>query len=183
MNLTIATLTFDEIDGLLDLQQQNLKINLTDSEIAQQGFVTFVYTPQDMADMMAEAPQIVVKHNDLIVGYALVVTQRYAATNASLNAVLQLVNTLEYQDRPLKGEAFYFVGQVCVRKGYRGMGIFDKLYAGHRSLLAAQYDYTITEVAVENARSMAAHHRVGFETIHQYNDGIAWDIILMNTKQ
>ncbi|MFM2266602.1 MAG: hypothetical protein RL757_42, partial [Bacteroidota bacterium] len=144
MDLTIATLRFDEIDALLDLQRENLKSNLTESEIAQQGFVTFVYTPQDMADMMAEAPQIIVKHDDLIVGYALVVTQKYAATNASLNAVLQLVNTLDYQNEPLKGKAFYFVGQVCVRKGYRGMGIFDKLYAGHRSLLSAQYDYTIT---------------------------------------
>jgi RimJ/RimL family protein N-acetyltransferase len=64
---------------------------------------------------------------------------------------------------------------------HRGSGVFDALYAEHRAQYADRYDLLVTEVATRNTRSMRAHERVGFRTLHTYRDAtdewalIAWD--------
>ena len=42
-------------------------------------------------------------------------------------------------------------------------------YAKHKELMAKEFEVVITEIALRNTRSMAAHKRVGFETIHTSN--------------
>jgi RimJ/RimL family protein N-acetyltransferase len=74
------------------------------------------------------------------------------------------------------------MGQICVAKAFRGQGVFDGLYAKMRTICAGEFDFTITEVAARNTRSMRAHERVGFKTLHQYDDtssGETWRLILL----
>jgi RimJ/RimL family protein N-acetyltransferase len=76
---------------------------------------------------------------------------------------------------------FYVMGQICIDRSYRGLGLFDDLYGAHRENLRSRYDRVVTEVAIRNARSMRAHLRVGFREILRYSDAtddwsvIAWD--------
>jgi hypothetical protein len=44
-----------------------------------------------------------------------------------------------------------------------------------------KYTFAVTEIASSNLRSLSAHRRVGFQTIHEYKapDGENWCIVLL----
>ena len=73
------------------------------------------------------------------------------------------------------------MGQICVDEPWRGRGVFDALYQGHREHLRGAYELVVTEVAVRNPRSLRAHQRVGFREIERYRDAtdewvvLGWD--------
>lgn len=193
---TITTLKKENILLLLALQQENLKRNLDAETIESQGFVSFVYSPDDIKGMMHDEPQIIAVDGDEIVGYALTASLEYAQTVDLLRPLVEKSKTLIYNDTSLlprsalsdshatirnDGLTYYIMGQVCVKAGYRGIGIFDALYHGHKEYLSAKYDGVITEIATENKRSLAAHRRVGFTTIYKYYDEFSqkdWEIVL-----
>jgi GNAT superfamily N-acetyltransferase len=151
------------------LQTENLKINLDAQTIDSQGFVTFVYSPVVIKGMMSE-PQIIAKDGDKIIGYALTVSLEYAHKMTLIRHLAKLSKDHLYQNRPLKDYRYYIIGQVCVRADYRGVGVFESLYEGHRRILSSRFDFCITEIDFENKRSLAAHKRIGFEVIHDYHD-------------
>lgn len=187
---TITTLKEEGILPLLELQKENLKLNLDAETIESQGFVSFVYSPDDIKGMMNEEPQIIAVDGEEIVGYALTASLDYARTVKLLQPLVEKSKTLSYNDTPLgchatarnEGLRYYIMGQICVKTGYRGIGIFDALYQGHKEHLSAKYDGVITEIATENKRSLAAHRRVGFKTIYEYYDEISqkdWEIVFL----
>ncbi len=181
MNYTIDVLKKEEINALLDLQKENLKTNLDAQTIDSQGFVTFVYTPEIISDMMTE-PQIIAKFDDTIIGYALTTSLDYAQKMTLMRPLEEMSKSLIYENAPLTNLRYYIIGQVCVRAGFRGMGVFDALYEGHRQLLSSRYDCCITEIDWENKRSLAAHKRIGFEIIHEFYDPTSqknWAVVLL----
>ena len=176
----ITTLKEEDIHHLLTLQKDNLKQNLDAETIDSQGFVSFVYLPEDIKGMMRYEPQIIAVDGNDIVGYALTASFEYAQTVKLLQPLAEKSSSLAYDDTPLSILRYYIMGQVCVKAGYRGIGVFDALYQGHKEHLSAKYDGVITEIASENKRSLAAHRRVGFETIYEYRDEISqidWEIV------
>ena len=160
-NFEVGILQTTEIEELLVLQRANLAINLDAQTIENQGFVTFVYAPEAIAEMMQSAPQIVVRADNQLIGYALTTTLKVALKNDLMRPLAMLSQKLG----PLSKKRFYFMGQICVKAGYRGMGVFDALYNEHKNLFEYQYQAVVTEIASDNARSLAAHRRVGFQTI------------------
>ena len=93
------------------------------------------------------------------------------------------MNGLTWQNKPIGSQRYYAMGQVCVAEGYRGQGVFDGLYAKHKELLSGQYDLCVTEIAVRNTRSIRAHERVGFQTIHTYtDDSELWNVVLWDFR-
>ncbi len=41
------------------------------------------------------------------------------------------------------------------------------------------YRYAITDVAKANRRSLQAHRKIGFQSIHSINfDGLEWEVVL-----
>jgi hypothetical protein len=179
-NYTIGTLRDDEIEALLDLQRANLKQNLDAQTIDSQGFVSFTYDIPTMQRMIAAAPTIIARADDgTIVGYALSATLDFSATNE----LLAPLATFSQKISPLSNRQFYLCGQVCVREGWRGLGVFDALYEGHRRVLGSSYDCIVTEIADENQRSLNAHYRVGFKTIHRYTEGVIdWHVVAWDFK-
>jgi GNAT superfamily N-acetyltransferase len=181
----IGILQQREILALLALQRDNLKQNLDAQTVERQGFVSFVYDELTIVGMMEGAPQIVARDGDKLVGYALSTTREYGLGIALMQPLITLCDTLTYNDTPLSTSRYYIMGQVCIREGYRSIGIFDALYAGHKQYLSARYNYLITEVADDNKRSLAAHRRVGFKTIHEYFDKEGekhWHVVLWDFK-
>ena len=57
------------------------------------------------------------------------------------------------------------MGQVAVAAGYRGQRVFDRMYSKLRQVYMDRYDFVATEVSARNARSLAAHYRVGFKDL------------------
>ena len=80
----------------------------------------------------------------------------------------------------VKDMNYVIMGQVCVDKEYRGTkGVFGGLYAKMRETLCPHFDCIVTSVSTRNPRSLRAHTKVGFETVHQYSShGEDWCILL-----
>jgi hypothetical protein len=152
-----------------------------ESEASNTGFLTFQYSEKAIVDMMNDMLQPIAKSGDDIIGYALATSCEVGSKMELLKPVLEVAQDLAVNDKPLSQQKFYLLGQVCVKDGWRGSGMFDALYAKHRELFSSAFDCVVTEIAVTNHRSLAAHTRVGFKILAEYEDNnrdwyvVAWD--------
>jgi GNAT superfamily N-acetyltransferase len=170
----------EELQQILALQQANLKINLSASEIAEQGFVTVEHTPQQLLQMHKLQPSIIVKDGAELAGYALVMPRECATIVPVLIPAFELLEKLVYKGRPVQDWKWYMMGQVCVAKNYRGMGVFKQLYDAHQTFLRSHFQLCITEISTSNTRSLRAHQKVGFSVLHTYTDATdEWAIVVL----
>ncbi|HEY4062247.1 MAG TPA: GNAT family N-acetyltransferase [Puia sp.] len=177
---TLVT-TPDELSQIHRLNQANHRDHLSPEEKDKEGFVSWLY-PVDLLQRLQElAPHVIVKDGDRVVGYALVALREAAPFHPDLQVMFTHLNSLRYKDRLLVDHTFYCMGQICVDKDYRGMGVVAKLYEHHRNVYSPRYDLLITEIATSNIRSQKAHEKAGFRTIFTYRDAmdewnvVAWD--------
>ena len=123
--------------------------------------------------------QIIAEHEKTLIGYALVMPKALKKSIPVLVPMFDLLDTLVYKGRPVKDLSFYVMGQICIAKEFRGQGVFQSLYAAHKSFLSKEYDYCITEISTSNLRSMKAHLNLGFEVLHRFRDPQdEWNIVL-----
>ncbi len=171
--------TYNELQQILVLQQQNLRGVHTEATEKEQGFVTVSHTPESLQRMHALEPSIIVKDNDTLAGYALVMLKECSALVPELVPMFDGLDRIIYQGKSLSQYKFYVMGQICVDAAYRGLGVFDMLYRQHRAALAHKYDFVITEIATRNTRSMRAHQRAGFETLQVHRDELdEWAVVI-----
>ena len=101
-----------------------------------------------------------------------------------MNVMLNNLATLTYQGKPMNDYKYYMMGQICIAKEHRGQGLFDQLYEYHRKVNSDQYDILLTEVSTSNHRSLRAHERVGFKTIHTYHDHMdEWNVVVWDWRK
>ncbi len=180
MAIQIKTVeTEEELTGIQQLQAANLRKNISTSEAAEQGFLMAEYTLDFLRDMHAESPSIIAKEDDRVIGYALVAVKKIRDHHALLADLFNTIDQIYYQDTLLKNSNYVVVGQLCVDKQYRGIGLVQKLYGHFKTTLSASYEYCITDVAQANQRSLKAHQKTGFQVIDTLTyEGISWDIVL-----
>lgn len=134
--------------------------------------------------MNEETPSIIAKAGGRVVAYALVMPRGFADDVPILRPLFEMLATLAWHGAPLRDNPRWFVmGQICVAEGYRGSGIFDGLYRTMAERYGTEFDFTVTEVAARNTRSLRAHERVGFRTLHVYSDqttGEEWHVIVLD---
>jgi len=180
--ITLAS-TEAHINGIHTLQKENLKANLSSEEISSQGFVTCDHGLSLLSEMNTPYPHVICTHEDKVVGYALTMLREFRDRIEVLVPMFEKIDTLTFLNSPLKDARYYVMGQICVAKGHRGQGLFDRMYDYIKSNMADHFDYCITEIATENLRSRAAHKRVGFSDIHTYIDPsseVSWEIVGLN---
>jgi GNAT superfamily N-acetyltransferase len=167
-----------ELEQILALQRANLAANVSADEANAQGFLTAVHDLETLRRMHELAPSIVARSDDGLAGYALTMRVEARADVPILEPMFQLFETLSWRGRPLPETRFYVMGQVCVAKPFRGQGVFDALYRGHRDHYRDRFELLLTEVSQRNPRSLRAHERVGFEPLHRYRDSVDDWVIL-----
>lgn len=168
-----------ELEAILQLQRQNLRQHLTESEAAGQGFLTAEYSLEYLRRMHRAHPSIIAFDGGTLAGYALVAERSMGSGHPLLRDLIDQVDQLPYRHRPLRESAYVVVGQLCVALNYRGMGLVPKLYQRFRESLEDQYTYAITDISRANRRSLKAHRKVGFEVIHTFlYEGSEWDIVV-----
>ncbi len=176
--------TPEDVRQILDLQAENLPSALTAETMTREGFVTVRHEPSVLRRMNEVAPAIVAKASDRVVGYALVMLRDFAAFVPILRPLFETLDGLAWKGVPLGENPRWFVmGQICVANAYRGTGIFDGLYRAMAAEYRDRFDFTITEVAERNARSLRAHARAGFQTLHVYPDattGEVWHVVVLD---
>jgi hypothetical protein len=166
--------------GIMALQQENLPVNLSPAEMAAQGFVTVVHSLPDLKKMNELEQHIIARDGDKVIAYLLAMTAASGNDIPVLIPMFGLFQKIQYGGRAVSAYNYIVVGQVCVGKGYRGQGILDNCYAEYRRQFEGRYDFAITEISTRNTRSIQAHKRIGFTSIHEYKapDGEEWSVVL-----
>ena len=171
----------DELAQILSLQEQNLPGNITKAEMESQGFLTLRHDLQTLQQMHALSPSVIIKDDNEIVAYALTMLPECRLLVSDLAPMFDLLDGLNWNTQPLSTLRFYVMGQICVAKAYRGRGLVQVLYQHHKKKYQSQFDLFVTEISVRNSRSLRAHEKIGFKTIHIHRDSldewavVAWD--------
>ena len=169
-----------DLQGILSLQKQNLAEHLPADEIQQQGFVTVQHTLADLERMHLLEPSVIAKEGEKVIAYVLAMTLEARHHISILQPMFELFHSISHKGQPLLSYPFIMVGQVCVDKAFRGKGVFENLYYAFRDQFNSRYPFALTEIADRNTRSMRAHERIGFNTIHSYRlpDSEIWNIVV-----
>lgn len=168
----------NHLQQILDLQQQNLPDAISAEKLVKEGFVTVQHSLPLLEEMNRAAPQVIAKDGELVAGYALVMLKEFQDKVPVLKPMFTMLEQLEYRQRPLPETPYYVMGQICIAEAYRGRGLFEGLYKKHRELYSGRFQLCITEVAARNPRSLRAHQKTGFRTIHTFTDATdTWEIV------
>lgn len=174
-----AVTDLKELNGIKTLQQQNLKSVLTADEAEAEGFVTAEYDVEYLHLMNERTPAIVAKDDERVVGYALATVKDVGLKHDLLHDLFKTIDGIIYDGRRLSDTRYIVVGQLCVAKGYRGLGLVHEMYTAFRDVYASAYQFCITDVAENNPRSLKAHLKSGFKVIDTLRyGGIGWHIVL-----
>ncbi len=171
----------NELAQILALQQENHYQNISPEKKSAEGFVTVRHDLDTLLAFNKKACQVIATDGNQVIGYALVMLEEFRNLTPVLMPMFELFDKLEYRGIRLSDYNYYVMGQVCIAENYRGKGLFQQLYEKHKSVYSSQFDLCLTEVSTSNPRSMAAHEKVGFETIHQFKDDkdewnvLSWD--------
>jgi hypothetical protein len=185
--MTITTVQSDaDVQGILTLQQANLRKNVPPDVQTEQGFVTVEHDPVVLTRMNQAAPSVIAKEGATVVGYALTMLPEFGTDVPELLPLFSLINTLTYNGKPLQAYSWYVMGQVCVGEEYRGQRVFDRMFQHHREVYSDRYQLLITDISANNVRSLRAHARVGFETLHEFYDpviGETWVVVAWDFRK
>lgn len=103
----------EEISGIKALQTSNLKSNLTEAEMIQEGFLTASYSLEFLDQMHQLEPAVVAKDGDAVVGYALAVTKALYGHHDLLNDLFTQIDAHRYKGQLLADVDYVVVGQLC----------------------------------------------------------------------
>lgn len=174
----------DDLTQILELQNANHRDNISIEDKMSNGFVTVKHNLDLLRQMNHSAKQIIAKHNGKVVGYALVMLSDFKEMIPVLAPMFDLFDSLTYKNKALNNYSYYVMGQICISEDYRGQGIFNDLYLKHKASYADKFELCLTEVSFNNTRSMRAHEKVGFESIHTFEDATdCWSILLWNLRK
>jgi hypothetical protein len=176
--------TTKQLEQIQELNQMNLKTRLSEQEQQEQGFVSWSYPLELLVQMNALAKSVIVTEGEQLAGYALTTLREASRFHTDLDIMFKGLEGLLYKGRPLFSYRFYCMGQICIAKEYRGKGVVRMLYDKHKEVYSGQYDFILTEISTRNIRSLIAHEKIGFETIHYHRDHMdEWAVVIWDWKQ
>jgi len=174
----------EDLQKILDLQRVNLPASISEETQKTEGYVTVHHDFALLKRMNDACPHIIAKDGDTMAGYTLCMHPMFGDEIEVLKAMFQKIYQIIQDPSKAQGittDNFIVMGQVCVDKNYRRQGIFRKLYETMLQEVQPQFQYIITEVDINNVRSLEAHYGIGFKLLSRYSsDGRIWDLISLS---
>jgi len=169
----------DVLAQILELQGRNLAAHLSPAEATEQGFVTVRHEPATLRQICGAHGHVVALEGSRVVGYALVMLKEFARSVPVLMPLFELLDRIPFGSAAVGDLDYFVMGQVCVAKEFRSRGVFPGLYGDLRARMRHAFPLVVTEVATRNTRSLRAHAKVGFRTLHRYvsPEGEEWDVV------
>ncbi len=168
-----------ELSQILTLQENNHKEKLKQDEERLGGFVTVRHSLELLTKMNDRAKQVIAKHDDTVIGYALVMPKEFKSFIPVLNSLFNSLENILYKERKLSDYNYYIMGQICIDADFRKTGVFEDLYRKHKEIYSKEYELCITEVSSKNIPSLKAHKKMGFEVLYTFTDEIdEWNIMV-----
>lgn len=169
--------SYQELHEILDIQKRNVKSILTDEELRSEGFITVNHNFEMLKKMNDTCPHIIVKDGNTVAGYALVMLPSFK------QEIPTLIPMFNIADELLGDKNYLAMGQICIDKPYRKLGLFRGMYQYYRKELQNKFDCLITEVASDNIRSLEAHKRIGFKILlTQIRSDTSWVLMKWGWK-
>ncbi len=169
--------TDEELHQILAIQKENTPANISIEERGKEGFITVTHNFSTLKKMNKACAHIIAKKENIVVGYALVMLKSFR------NEIPILTPMFSTADEVLNNKNYVVMGQICIAKDYRRMGVFKNLYKHYKDELKNEYDCCFTEVASNNIRSLGAHKNVGFNIIKtQITNNISWELMAWDWK-
>jgi GNAT superfamily N-acetyltransferase len=163
-----------DLKDILALQQENLPERLSEETALREGFVTVSHPLFLLQKMNEVCPHIIAMDRERLVGYALCMHPEFSTEIPVLVPMFREIEEL------LPDTNYIVMGQICIDKEYRGLGIFRGLYQTMKNELREDFELIVTEVDGRNTRSLDAHFAIGFNTIKKYqSDGRDWYLIVL----
>jgi len=176
--------TRSELEQIIALQKANHFENLDAEEKQKEGFVTVQHSLVEIQQLNDIEKHVIAVAHGKVVGYVLAMTPKSKNDIALLVPMFAIFDSILYKGKPLSDYRYLVVGQVCIDKEFRGQGLFSNAYEFYKKLYREKYDFVLTEINIKNERSMGAHYKIGFNTIHQYQEpnGVQWAIVLWDWR-
>lgn len=172
-----------DLEGIHELQRQNLRHHLPAEEALREGFTTAVYSVDFLREMHGAHPSVVARSGGRVVGYALVTLPGLRQGHPLLADLFGRLDAVRFRGRLLRDAGYVVVGQLCVGKGYRGRGLVQAMYGLFREGLSGRFEYCACDVDRENPRSLRVHARTGFEVVDTLEYGGAlWDMMVWDWR-
>lgn len=154
----------EELYQILELQHKNIPTSISDAEKQKEGFVTVQHDFKTLKMMNNVCAHSIAKHNNSVVGYALSMVKEFKNTIPVLQPMFKEIELCIN----VTTTNYITMGQICIDKAYRKQGLFKALYKFMQLQLRSKFDILITEVDVNNTRSLNAHKAVGFTELKRY---------------
>ncbi|WP_268034589.1 GNAT family N-acetyltransferase [Algoriphagus sp. PAP.12] len=168
-----------DLEGILQLQRENLLENLNQETIQKEGFVRVKHSLEDLENLQKDVGHVIAVSGDQVAAYILAMTKQSRDKIPMLLPMFEQFDSIQYQGQLVSDFNYMAVGQVCVGKDYRGLGLFAEAYRAYRDFFKPNYYFAITEISLNNKRSLRAHEKVGFKIIHTFKDQYEeWAIVL-----
>lgn len=168
--------TKEELIAILKLQKLNMSSSISREEKLNEGFVTVCHNYEILKKMNDACPHTIATLNGNVIGYALSMVKEF---KDSIRVLKPMFNQIETCLTP--NISYMVMGQICVEKTYRKKGLFRGLYAFMQSKLNKKFEVLITEVDVENLRSLNAHTAIGFKELNRYvSNSQKWVLLSWN---
>lgn len=173
-----------ELEGVYALQKLNLKKNLSKQEIERDGFVTVDHDWERLEKLNSIEPHVIAKDNAEVVGYVLAMTKVSRFDLPIIFPMFEEFKKINYKGKAVSAYDYMVVGQACIHKDYRGKGLIENCFRVYKEAFAERYDFSITEIAASNLRSIKAHKKVGFKEVHSYTDPDQneWVVVIWNWR-
>ena len=168
-----------ELRQILALQKDNYRDYVSAEEAQEQGFVSIEHDLALLKAMNEDYPHVIAQDGSELVGYALVMLQKFGDAIPVLFPMFERINNLTLNGVSLRQYRYFIMGQICIAKAHRSRGIFAQLYQNLAQQMKGDFNLIVTEVASRNKRSLRAHEKVGFQILKTYTAEEEWNIIAL----
>jgi hypothetical protein len=168
-----------DLDAIIELQKSNLADFLPQEQLSE-GCLFMSYTPEQLQAFNQYTPGVIVKDDNVLVAYLLAIPANAKQVLPEFSKILNLFIENNYEDvENLNENNCLLIGQVCIRKDYRGLGILEECYSIYQKMFVNKYQFAIAATAKVNARSIKAHQRLGFKQLSDYTDATGKEFTLL----
>lgn len=168
-----------EVEEIKSLQTRNLKKNISLKNRLIDGFLTASYSINFLIKMNELTPAIIAKQSNRVIGYVLATDRSLLSEHPLLRDLSSQINKISFRNKTIEDFNYLVVGQLCVAKEFRGLGIAQQLYIHFKKTYKNRYAFAITDVDQKNNASLAMHLKVGFKALSTLSYGKSkWDVVV-----
>lgn len=141
---------------IVRLNAENFIANLS-AEERSDGFLSAVFSIEQVAAMARDLGIMVVMDNQKLVGFVCAFRNDFAHGSAVVAKMIESYDRAIFEGKPLTQYQTYAYGPVCIDRRYRRQGLLRGLYEAQRNDLAGQFEVGVALIARDNPHSMDAH--------------------------